>query len=100
MVLAVDTRGARYPVTVDPLLSASWTFQPDQDGALSGSVAAGDVNGDGFSDVVVGAASYDGGQADEGRVYVFYGSSAGPGATPSWIEEPDQASAAEAPRWP
>ena len=94
LALVVDTRGARYPVTVDPLLSASWTFQPDQDGALVGSaVAAGDVNGDGFSDVVVGASSYDGGQADEGRAYVFYGSAAGPAAAPSWIEECDQASA-------
>jgi hypothetical protein len=39
--------------------------------------AAGDVNNDGYDDVVVGAWLYDAGQTDEGRVYVFLGSSTG-----------------------
>jgi hypothetical protein len=34
---------------------------------------AGDVNGDGVPDIVVGAPSYDGIQAFAGRAYVFYG---------------------------
>jgi hypothetical protein len=38
---------------------------------------AGDVNGDGYADVIVGASGNDGGGADAGRAYVYYG---GPGA--------------------
>ena len=35
---------------------------------------AGDVNGDGFSDVLVGACLFDNGQNDEGKVFAYYGS--------------------------
>src|SRR5207253_9261206 len=38
--------------------------------------AAGDLNGDGYADLVVGDYSYN---SDAGIVYVFLGSSAGPG---------------------
>ena len=34
--------------------------------------SAGDVNGDGYSDVIVGASGYSAG-ADQGRAYIFYG---------------------------
>jgi hypothetical protein len=39
---------------------------------------AGDVNGDGFDDVVVGAVSYSYDQGREGRVFLYLGSSSGP----------------------
>jgi hypothetical protein len=39
--------------------------------------SAGDVNGDGFSDVIVGVVGYDGGQTDEGAAFVFLGSANG-----------------------
>ena len=35
---------------------------------------AGDVNGDGYSDVVVGAFLFDNGQTDEGGAFVYHGS--------------------------
>ncbi|MCI0581424.1 MAG: integrin alpha, partial [Chloroflexi bacterium] len=38
---------------------------------------AGDVNGDGYADVIVGAYLYDAGQTDEGAAFVFVGSAAG-----------------------
>jgi hypothetical protein len=38
---------------------------------------AGDVNGDGFFDVVVGADLWESGQTDEGAAFIFHGSSVG-----------------------
>ncbi|GAB4269807.1 MAG: hypothetical protein Kow0080_13760 [Candidatus Promineifilaceae bacterium] len=42
---------------------------------------AGDLNGDGFADVIVGANLYDGNGVDSGAVFVFYGS---PGGLPGF----------------
>lgn len=39
--------------------------------------AAGDVNGDGYDDVIFDAHYYDNGQVDEGRVFIYYGSASG-----------------------
>ena len=80
----------------------AWTAVSDQAGALFGvSVGtAGDVNGDGYSDVIVGASYYEG---FKGGVFVYYGSADGlpvdPGeniATPvsaAWTAESDQPNA-------
>jgi hypothetical protein len=51
---------------------------------------AGDVNGDGFDDVIVGADQYSNGHFQEGRAYVFHGSAAGLSLVPDWTAEPDQ----------
>jgi hypothetical protein len=71
----------------------AWTAESDQvDSRFGNSVAsAGDVNGDGYSDVIVGAYVYDNGQTNEGRAFVYYGSSSGLSDTPSWTAESDQA---------
>ena len=54
---------------------------------------AGDVNGDGFGDVIIGAYNYDNGESDEGRAYVYLGSASGLGASPAWIGESNQVEA-------
>lgn len=51
--------------------ASSWTFDGDVDNAkLSTIAAAGDVNGDGFADLALGAPAYNGGS---GRVWIFHG---------------------------
>ncbi|MBN2483307.1 MAG: FG-GAP repeat protein [Candidatus Omnitrophica bacterium] len=73
-----------------------WTVESDQANARMGYYAvntAGDVNGDGYSDVIVGVPFYDNGQNNEGRAYVYYGSAGGISASPDWIEEIDIADA-------
>ena len=51
------------------------------------------MNGDGYHDVAVNARNYDGGQTDEGKVFVFYGSASGLSTNPDWQFETGQASA-------
>lgn len=47
---------------------------------------AGDVNGDGYSEIIMGAYNYDNGQVDEGVVFLYYGSAAGLVMTPVILE--------------
>lgn len=73
----------------------SWWGQSDQlDARFGFSVAsAGDVNGDGFGDVVVGAPDYDDGQQDEGAAFLYLGSAAGLSTSPTimWQAEEEAA---------
>jgi hypothetical protein len=75
--------------------TANWTTESDQgEGWMGASVsAAGDVNGDGYADVIVSAHGYDNGEVDEGRVFVFHGSASGLSTTPNWTAESHQAEA-------
>jgi hypothetical protein len=59
--------------------TASSQLECNQAGARIGfSVSsAGDVNGDGYSDVIVGAYAYDNGQTNEGAAFVYYGNAGG-----------------------
>ncbi len=63
------------------VLESDQAWSGSFDSALMGAsvAAAGDVNGDGFDDVVVGAPGFDapGGLFDEGAAYVFLGSANG-----------------------
>ena len=77
IVLFVDDREAVYPIVVDPLLtSVVDTFLSGaQNQSFFGTrvAAAGDVNGDGLSDVIIVAPGYDSGEQDEGAAFVFHG---------------------------
>ena len=72
-----------------------WTAESNQVGANFGkSVAcAGDVNKDGYSDILVGAPNYDNGQNNEGRAFLFLGTNMGMTQSPAWTGESNQADA-------
>jgi hypothetical protein len=96
LAVQVDDTGAHYPIFIDPLLtSPGWTAESDQQSASFGrSVSsAGDVNADGFDDVIVGSDRYDNGQPDEGRAFVYLGSAGGLATSPAWTAESDQINA-------
>ena len=78
--IEVLTANAVYPITIDPVSTTpSAQLEINQVNAFMGvSVAsAGDVNKDGYSDVIVGAQLYDNGQTDEGAAFVYHGSATG-----------------------
>ncbi|RLF32857.1 MAG: hypothetical protein DRN07_04045 [Thermoplasmata archaeon] len=102
--VVVDDTAAVYPITVDSLVTSAstglgtspdWIAEGGQfgDGFGYSAGTAGDVNGDGYSDVIVGAYGYDGGQVDEGAAFVYHGSAAGLSTTADWSVESDQADA-------
>ena len=52
--------------------------------------SAGDVNGDGFDDVLVSAAIRSQNLDQRGRVYLYLGSAGGPATTEAWFVEGEQ----------
>ena len=69
----------------------AWTFSTGETGAEVGySVAwAGDLNGDGYNDWIVGAPTHrDSSSVNVGAVYVFYGGPNGLSTTPAWSYSP------------
>ena len=74
--------------------NADWSVLPDQSGAQYGRAVCGtgDVNGDGFGDIAVGAPYHDNGHSNEGGVFVYHGSETGPSATHDWFRDTDSAS--------
>ncbi len=90
--IVIDDDFAVYPLTIDPLsTNPDWSGEPNQANASYGfSVArAGDVNNDGYSDVIIGAYRHENGAHDGGTVFGFYGSASGLSTTPNWITDVD-----------
>jgi len=85
LTVVVDVAGATWPVTVDPSLSPALTDETKlvaSDGAaydyFGQSVSgAGDVNGDGYPDIVVGAYGDAEAGTYTGAAYLYYGSATG-----------------------
>ncbi len=83
---------------------ADWSVESNQDdGRLGAAGSAGDINGDGYDDVIVASPGFDNGETDEGMVFVYHGSASGldcGGGCPvdaftaaNWSAESNQASA-------
>jgi hypothetical protein len=72
-------------------LAPGWTVEGDQDGAILGrSVSgAGDVNGDGIDDLIIGVPGfYHSHMAEvDGRALAYLGSASGPSLSPDWSTE-------------
>jgi hypothetical protein len=69
----------------------SWTADPtDQDISKFGwsLSSAGDVNADGYSDLIIGARDWNGEAFDEGRAYLYLGGPTGLASTPAWTIDP------------
>ncbi|RYU73954.1 FG-GAP-like repeat-containing protein, partial [Hymenobacter persicinus] len=77
LALVVDDADATYPVTIDPLAStAGATFNGQNPGDLFATSVAlvGDLNGDGYGELAIGAPSFG---AGAGMVALYRGSSTG-----------------------
>lgn len=78
--IIVEDKNAEYPIMIDPLSSTpNWTGESNQEYSSFGcSVSsAGDVNGDGYSDVIIGVYGYDNVEYEEGGAFVYYGNGRG-----------------------
>jgi hypothetical protein len=69
-----------------PSADPAWTMIGDQPASSFGysSGGVGDVNGDGFDDIVVMQSSYSGRGVHEGRALLYLGGPRGPGGRPVW----------------
>ncbi|MEZ5014520.1 MAG: FG-GAP repeat protein [Chitinophagales bacterium] len=50
----------------------------------------GDVNGDGYDDIIIGAPTYTHDLISEGAVVIYFGSASGLSAEPDWVEYGEQ----------
>ena len=84
----VADAGAIFPIAIDPLIQpAPFNFEPDVANAVLGtSVAtAGDVNGDGYSDVIVGSPGDNSSTSTTPKAaYLFLGGPGGLATSPAW----------------
>src|SRR5688572_13859687 len=70
------------------VIPADWIAEAHTANAEFGTeMAAGDYNGDGYIDVLVGAYTYTNGEEQEGASYIFFGTTSGPSTEPGWVWE-------------
>ncbi len=90
IIYEVDDTNATYPIVIDPLANTPNTTLTATDPGTEFGIAvdgAGDVNNDGFDDIIVGEFEYTGGNNQEGRALIFPGSPSGISATALWAVE-------------
>lgn len=89
LVYVIDDHQAQYPIVVDPLANTpNTTLTGTADGEFGISAhGMGDVNNDGFDDIIVGEFEYTNGNTAEGRALIFLGSASGIQATATWSAE-------------
>ncbi len=68
--------------------AANWVVYSENNGGTNmfgyGMSCAGDVNGDGYSDVIISDRGYSSGSTTVGKIYVYYGHSYGLNTTAEW----------------
>ncbi len=71
------------------ITTPAWTMVGGQDKAHFGRAvaSAGDVNGDGYGDILIGSSNYSLTVARAGQAYLYYGSASGPSLVPDWVGE-------------
>lgn len=82
LFLVAQVENAAYPVTIDPIITNRRSDARMEGNQLDSHFGqrvsgVGDVNGDGYGDVIVGANTYDNGENDEGAAFVYHGSANG-----------------------
>jgi hypothetical protein len=80
--IVVNLEEASFPITIDPIntVPSSVVSPADQNNAYLGTSvsSAGDINGDGYSEIIMGAPSYSvSGNANVGAAFLYYGSASG-----------------------
>ncbi|MFI5172202.1 MAG: integrin alpha, partial [Chitinophagales bacterium] len=86
LAIIVDDQNAEYPIIIDPLSTTpNKILESDQAYSYFGrSISeAGDINADGYVDLIVGAPNFDNGSSDEGKVFIYHGTAAGFSSTPT-----------------
>jgi hypothetical protein len=81
------------PATAQEFIEPDWFVEGDQDGRQFANDVdcAGDVNGDGYADIIIGWWLYSGGHYSQGAALVYYGGPSGPDSLPDWkFEGPDR----------
>ena len=80
----IEAAEAEVPISVEAGITGlsptdDWGLTFGEAGAEFGSsvATAGDVDGDGYSEVIIGAPYYDGGLTEQGGAFVYHGSSGG-----------------------
>jgi len=74
------------PANAQEFIEPDWFVEGDQDGRQFANDIdyAGDVNGDGYADIIIGWWLYSSGHHNQGAALVYYGGPSGPNSMPDW----------------
>ncbi|MDH5693239.1 MAG: FG-GAP-like repeat-containing protein [Gammaproteobacteria bacterium] len=84
LIISVDLRNAVFPIVIDPTTTTTQlVIDSAQANARFGAsmLSQLDVNGDGITDLLVGAPLFDGSKYDEGAAFLYLGQANSPGSS-------------------